>query len=88
MFVKFTHIADGPGPFEAIIGVHTADGQIEEVVLSKRHTKNGSLSVGTPLLERDGNYLIELPRESTSGRWRVWVPHSETVSTPELHAAE
>ncbi len=88
MFVKFTVIADGPGPSEAIIGVRTAGGQIEEVVLSKRYTENGLLNVGSPLLTRDETYLVELPRESTSGRWRVWVPQTETVSTPELHAAE
>jgi hypothetical protein len=88
MFVKISMIAEGPGPSEAVIGVQTAGGQIEEVVLSKRNVEGGLLNVGSPLLTRDENYLIELPRESTSGRWRVWVPHSETVSAPELHAAE
>jgi hypothetical protein len=88
MLVRFTFIADGPGPSEAIIGVQTTGGQLEEVVLSKRHTESGLLNVGSPLLTRDQNYLIELPRESTSGKWRVWVPHSETVTAPELHAAE
>jgi hypothetical protein len=88
MFVKITMIADGPGPSEAVIGVQTAGGQIEEVVLSKRHVESGLLDVGSPLLTRDETYLVELPRESTSGRWRVWVPRSETASAPELHAAE
>lgn len=88
MFVKFTHIADGPGPSESIVGVMTADGQLEEVVLSKRHIENGYLNVGAPLLTRDENYLIELPRESTTGRWRVWVPHAETMNPRSLHAAE
>lgn len=88
MFVKVSHIADGPGPSETMVGVRTSDGQTEEVVLSRRHAEGGRIDVGSPLLEKGENYLIELPRESTSGRWRVWVSHSETVSAPELHAAE
>ncbi len=82
MFVRCTEIADGPGPSEAIVGIRTADGTQEEVVLSKRSIHNHLVEIGSPLLTESGKSLIELPRESLSGRWRIWVPASDVVEMP------
>lgn len=88
MNVKCDLIAEGPGPSEAIVSILTAEGHREEVVLSRRVIKNGAIDVGAPLLHEDGRYLIELPRESASGRWRIWVPASETADGKSLQPAE
>lgn len=79
MFVRCTLIADGPGPSEAIISIRTADGHEEEVVLSKRQVHKDMIDVGTPLLAEGDRLLVELPRESASGRWRIWVSKDRVV---------
>lgn len=88
MFVRFSLIAEGPGPFESVVGVRRSDGATEEIVLSKRLTDEGAINVGSPLMEKGGNFLVELPRESVSGKWRIWVPRSEAVQHAGLQAAE
>lgn len=85
MLVKITILADGHGPSEKVIGVKTASGKIEQVMISGRTIKSSAIEVGLHLAHQDGNYLIELPRESTSGRWRIWIPESEVQ---QLEAAE
>jgi hypothetical protein len=88
MRIKLTSLVDGPGPSEAVVGIRTVDGRQEEVVLSKHLVHESSVEIGTPLLREPNRFLVELPRESTSGRWRIWVPASEALPTPELHPAE
>lgn len=89
MLVKCQIISDGPGPSEKIVGIRTNGGS-EQVVLSGRTIVRGEfLNVGEPLSNEGGLYLVELPRESASGRWRVWVPESETTDNrPSMIAAE
>ncbi|GGD18666.1 hypothetical protein [Aureimonas glaciei] len=88
MRIKFTTIADGPGPSEEVIGIRTADGSQEEVVLSKRLLSGRGVDIGMPLLHEDDKLLIELPRESASGRWRIWIPQTEVIDSPAMQAAE
>ena len=78
----------GPGPGEAIVGIRAADGTHEEVIIAKRLVHDGSISVGMPLMREDGRVLVELPRESVSGRWRIWVADSEMRPEHSLQAAE
>lgn len=85
MLIKVTLLADGHGPFEKLIGVKTADG-VEQVIVSERILKGTAIEVGLALSQENNNILVELPRESTRGRWRVWVPYSEVVEN--LQAAE
>ncbi|WP_262029510.1 hypothetical protein [Microvirga sp. Mcv34] len=87
MLIKFNLLANGPGPSEAVVGIRTIDGQ-EEVILSKRLMHGEGVEIGTPLLHEDDKLLVELPRESAAGRWRIWVPKSEAIKAPELHPAE
>ena len=74
MMVKCTLIADGPGPSEVTVSILTVEGHREEVVLAKRFLKDNKMNVGAALMRDGDKYLIELPRESASGRWRIWVP--------------
>lgn len=85
MFVRCTLIAEGPGPSEAIISIKTAEGDEEEVVLSKRQVHSDMIDVGTPLLVEGDRLLVELPRESASGRWRIWV-HKAQATEPAMAA--
>ena len=89
MLIKCEIISDGPGPSEKIVGIKT-DGGAEQVVLSSRTIISGGfLNVGEPLSNEGDRYLVELPRESASGRWRIWVPDSETSDNrPSMIAAE
>lgn len=87
MLIKCTKIADGPGPSEATVSIKTVDGTPEEVILAQRLLKSDAMDVGAPLNVNPGQYLIELPRESASGRWRVWIPESEVVNAAALQPA-
>lgn len=90
MLIKCEILSDGPGPCEKIVGIKT-DGGMEQVVLSERTIVNdGFLNVGEPLSnEREHYFLVELPRESASGRWRIWVPETDTKDNiPLMVAAE
>ena len=86
MLVKVTVLAAGHGPSEQLIGVRTAGGDLEQVIVSRRVLRGSAIEVGQALVQEGGNILVELPRESTSGKWRIWVPESEIDHN--LQAAE
>ena len=82
MRLKVEEVSRGLHPSEAVVAVKTADGQ-ERLVVSKRSIQDGSLPVGWPLGEKDGFVLVELPRETQTGAWRVWVPRDQIVDVEE-----
>lgn len=86
MLIKTTRIMDGPGPSEVIVKLMTAEGRVEEVVVDVASLQGDGLEVGPVLAKRDELLLIELPRETASGRLRLWIPDSERIK--ELEAAE
>ena len=88
MRIRFTEIAPGLGPSELVVGIQTVEGKQEEVVISRRQAAHGSLEIGSPILDEPDRCLVELPRESLSGRWRVWVPRSEVIDVMTVQAAE
>lgn len=53
--------------------ITTADGSTEEVFAAASLFDDRSLRVSL-VTETDDRALVELPQESTSGAWRVWVP--------------
>jgi hypothetical protein len=72
-------IVDGLVPAEKIVRIEAADGGVEEVLVSNRNLSDGNLMASE--IGRDGgNVLVELPRESTSGRWRIWVKENAVVA--------
>ena len=73
MRVRIKQLLQGPGPDEVLVGVSTASGKDEEVVVSVNAIQNDSIEVGQPIKARDNQWLIELPREAMSGRWRIWI---------------
>ena len=76
----------GQHPSEAVVSVTTADGKQEQLIVDKRSLEGrGSLRVGYPLRSEDDRYLVELPRETMRGSWRIWVKRDDLE--PEEKAA-
>ncbi|MBI1207382.1 MAG: hypothetical protein GC191_08840 [Azospirillum sp.] len=78
MRVKCKFEMDGPGPAEAVVSIQTADGHGEEVIVYKPSILHNMIEVGSTLQSDPAakRALIELPRESVTGQWRIWVPLS------------
>ncbi len=71
--VKIKTIGEGQHPSEAVVAVTTSDGKREELIVDKRSIERDTLRVGYPIRDEGKRLLIELPRETLSGSWRVWV---------------
>jgi hypothetical protein len=72
--IKITRQEVGAIPSEAIVTIATTTGPEEVVVHTSQVTGDG-VEAGF-IGEKKGEVLIELPRETLSGRWRVWVPET------------
>jgi hypothetical protein len=68
-------IEEGLMPAEKIVRVEDADGDIQEVWVSASNIIGGRL-MASEIGRLPGKVLVELPRESASGRWRIWVKES------------
>ncbi|MEJ0040988.1 MAG: hypothetical protein WDM81_01590 [Rhizomicrobium sp.] len=78
MRVKVQPIGEGLHPNETVVEIKTKRGA-ERMAVDRRSIEGSSLSVGSPL-GSDGDYrLIELPRETMTGAWRVWVKRSALI---------
>lgn len=75
MRVRVEHIGNGLHPNEMVVAIETGDGPRRLVVHRKSVIEN-SLDIGYPISETEDRYLVELPRETVDGKWRVWVPRS------------
>jgi hypothetical protein len=79
MRVKVREIGGGLHPSEAVVEIQTAGG-VEKLVVDRKSIQNRTIFAGwRPLAEKKGQWLIELPRETMSGTWRVWVKRNEIV---------
>jgi hypothetical protein len=58
---------------EKVANIPTSGGDTEEVVVSSNIVQENSIRVAE-IGRRQNQVLIELPRESSTGRWRLWVP--------------
>ena len=79
MRLRVDRLGEGPGPGEVVVGVTTITGAIEQVVVHDLGMVDDTIDVGYPLASSEERSLIELPRESVSGKWRLWVPQSAMV---------
>jgi hypothetical protein len=68
-------VFEGLMPAEKIARIENADGSMDEVSVSTKNLTDDRLVV-SEIGRSDGRVLVELPRESASGRWRVWVKES------------
>jgi hypothetical protein len=81
MHLKVEETGKSLHPSEAAIVV-TIEGP-ERLVVSRRSIKNGTVEVGWPLGENDNAVLVELPRETQTGAWRVWVSKDQLIDIEE-----
>ena len=72
MRVKIQEVGSGQHPSEKVVKVETIEGP-EQLVVDKRSIDKQSLDVGFPVGQHNGHFLVELPRETFRGHWRVWV---------------
>lgn len=77
--VKIEQVREGQHPSEVVVAVRTADGGSEKLVVDKRSIRNDALDVGYPVGEDKDKLLVELPRESVRGLWRVWVNRDSVI---------
>ena len=85
MKIKVAEVGPALHPSEVIVAVKTISGT-ESVVLDRRSIKGSAISVGHPIRHQDGNYLVELPRESQSGSWRVWIDENQIAEHERMSA--
>jgi hypothetical protein len=71
--VKISKIGQGQHPSELMISVNTQSGK-ETLIVDQRSVQGDSIDVGYPVGGDDEFLLVELPRETMSGQWRVLVP--------------
>lgn len=69
-------VKNGFIPSEKTVYIKSADGAVEEVTVSKDSLRAGRLEA-SEIGRRSNRVLVELPRESASGRWRIWVRQSQ-----------
>ena len=74
MRVKVETIRTSNNPNEVVVAVNTVAGK-EFLVVHSLSLEDSSLEVGYPISsKKNSEYLVELPRETQNGSWRVWVP--------------
>jgi hypothetical protein len=86
MQLMVEEISKGLHPSEALVGIKTTEG-VQRLVVSARSLQKNSIPIGWPLGQRDdGALLVELPRETQSGAWRVWVPKDQVIEEERMRA--
>jgi hypothetical protein len=78
MRLSITEELQGMHPSERLVTVKTESGTVQLFVDSLT-IKDNRIPVSHPLEGHNGHRLVELPRETTSGVWRVWVDLSDLV---------
>lgn len=71
--IRVEIVKDGLHPSEAVVAIDTTSGGKEYLTVSRRSVDSDSIEVGFPVAQENGSYLVELPRETEAGSWRVWV---------------
>lgn len=73
MRITVRRIREGLHPSEIVVAVRTAEGKDVKIVVDKDSVKNDTIDIGYPIARNNNEALVELPRETTDGLWRVWV---------------
>ena len=82
MRIRAYKVREGPQLGQIVIAVITADRRKETVIIDQHALKDGTIDVGRPIGRAKDRVLVELPRQTTSGIWRVWI--SGDVAVKEL----
>ena len=65
-------------PSETVVAIWTVTG-VEEVIVHASQVDANGVEVGF-IGQKGDDFLVELPRETLRGRWRVWVPKSAVAA--------
>ncbi|WP_336487540.1 hypothetical protein [Methylobacterium nigriterrae] len=82
MRVAVVEVGSGLHPEEVVVSVLTRDGEAK-LAVDKEAIHGKTLRVGYPIGREGDFYLIELPRESFQGTWRVWVSKDHLTHVEE-----
>ncbi|WP_129217200.1 hypothetical protein [Lichenibacterium ramalinae] len=77
--IRVQELGEGQHPSEVFVGVTTAHGEKESLIVDRRSIDNGTLDIGFPVGGEGKLLLVELPRETMSGKWRVWVNRTDVL---------
>jgi len=77
--IRVQILGEGQHPSEALVAVQTADGGKENLIVDRRSIDNGTIEVGYPVGSDDNRFLVELPRETVTGQWRLWMKRSDVL---------
>lgn len=86
MRLKVEPTGRGLHPSQVVVTVETREGAEQLVVNQRSLDAANTIEVGDPVGRRGNELLIELPMETASGAWRVWV--SDRTVGGALEAAE
>lgn len=70
-------VGAGLHPNEAIVSISTMNGRRERLIVPKQSITENAIEIGWPIRAKGNYYLVELPRETQSGAWRVWTPKDQ-----------
>lgn len=73
-------IKNGAIQSERIAYIKTAGGEHAEVLLNAAQTGNNHI-VAAEVGRDNNNVLIELPQETSSGYWRVWINKNQILGS-------
>ncbi len=76
--IRIYKVGDGQHPSEVMIAVNTPSGQ-ERLIVDRRSVNNDTIDVGYPVGGEGDYLLVELPRETMRGEWRVLVPRADLI---------
>jgi hypothetical protein len=86
MWVKVRRVGKALHPSEEVVEIETATGS-ERLVVARKSVERNAIYVGEPVGQRGDNWLVELPRETMSGAWRVWVKSKTVIPNRETAGA-
>ena len=85
MRLRVEQVGNGLHPNETVVAVRTTTGR-ERLVVPRQSISNDSIEIAWPIRIKDDAFLIELPRETQSGAWRVWVPKTQVSEEQRMRA--
>lgn len=85
MELKVHEVGIGLHPSEVIIAVETVEGA-RRLIVSRRSIDHNYIEVGLIRSRGQDEFLIELPRETQNGEWRVWVRKGQVRNLEKVSA--
>jgi len=79
MRIKVQPVGSGVRPHDVVVELNTANGP-QRLVVQDSTVEGNSLAVGYPLRSDDLFVYVALPKVTTNGSFRVWVPTKDIVA--------